>query len=72
MSGSWIIELAYQEWHELDKDEQQVFEVWLEGATGQDLYLLVRHAKAHRHSSTFQTVKSSYPPTAIEEEGEED
>lgn len=62
--GRIIVELAEKNWAELTSEEREVFDDWLKGAGGEDLYMVLRHARrmwmrGRPSSSTFQAVKET-------------
>ena len=57
-SGSWLLDLLDRSWVDLTEDEKQVFDRWLHGARGYDLYILLRHAKRHRKMSKVEAFKA--------------
>ena len=59
-NGTWLVELAEsKEWGELADDERDEFCTWLDGATCQDLFLLIRHAVSRRPSTAFRAARET-------------
>lgn len=57
-NGSWITELIERAWVDLDEDERQVFDDWLQDAKGHDLYILARHCRRNRRPSSVKLMKA--------------
>jgi len=62
-NGRWIAdELIDRAWAELDDDERAVFERWLSGASGQDLYMLLRFVRRRTRQSSAHRMKAVKGP----------
>ncbi len=74
MHGRIVMELCEKNWASLTDEEREVFDEWLKGASGEDLYMLLRHGRRmwsrNRPSSTtleaVKETKSNRPSTRPE------
>jgi hypothetical protein len=65
--GPRLIELIDRSWGELTDHERDEFASWLQGASGADLFLLLRHARRHRRQSSSEAIRAVRGDSADED-----